>query len=50
MYRALWNLLPGPTPVKVLLAIAIAVGVFFLLMEVVFPAISPLMPYNDVSV
>ncbi|MDD7582999.1 hypothetical protein ACEE23_10305 [Corynebacterium sp. 32222D000AT] len=50
MYRALWNLLPGPTPVKVLLAIAIAVGVFFLLMEVVFPAISPLMPYNGVSV
>lgn len=50
MYRALWNLLPSPTPVKVLLAIAIAVGVFFLLMEVVFPAISPLMPYNDVSV
>lgn len=50
MYRALWNLLPGPTPVKVLLAIAIAVGVFFLLMEVVFPAISPLMPYNEVSV
>ncbi|MGV0327502.1 hypothetical protein ACUY2E_11300 [Corynebacterium confusum] len=50
MYRALWNLLPGPTPMKVLLAIAIAVGVFFLLMEVVFPAISPLMPYNDVSV
>lgn len=50
MYRALWNLLPGPTPVKVLLAIVIAVGVFFLLMEVVFPAISPLMPYNEVSV
>lgn len=50
MYRALWNLLPGPSPVKVLLAIAIAVGVFFLLMEVVFPAISPLMPYNDVAV
>lgn len=36
MYRALWNLLPGPKPVKALLAIAIAVGVFFLL-EVVFP-------------
>lgn len=50
MYRALWNLLPGPTPVKIVLALAIAVGVFFLLMEVVFPEISLLMPYNDVAV
>ncbi|WP_408921749.1 hypothetical protein ACKFRU_10140 [Corynebacterium tuberculostearicum] len=50
MYRALWNFLPGPTPMKVILAIAIAVGVFFLLMEVVFPWLSPMMPYNDVAV
>ncbi|MBM0244185.1 hypothetical protein [Corynebacterium macginleyi] len=50
MYRALWNLLPGPKPAKALLAIAIAVGVFFLLMEVVFPWVSPMMPYNDVAV
>lgn len=50
MYQALWNLLPGPKPVKVVLAVAVAVGVFFLLMEVVFPQISLLMPYNDVAV
>lgn len=50
MYRALWNLLPGPVPIKVLFALAIAVGVFFLLMEVVFPWVSTLMPYNDVAV
>ena len=50
MSRALWNLLPGPKPVKALLAIAFAVGVFFLLMEVVFPWVSPMMPYNDVAV
>ena len=50
MYRALWNLLPGPTFIKVILAIAIAVGVFFLLMEVVFPYVAELMPYSDVSV
>ncbi|MDK8824822.1 hypothetical protein [Corynebacterium striatum] len=50
MYRALWNLLPGHTVVKVILAIAIAVGVFFLLMEVVFPWVSTMMPYNDVAV
>ena len=50
MSRALWTLLPGPTFVKVILAIVIAVGVFFLLMEVVFPWLSPMMPYNDVAV
>ena len=50
MYRALWNLLPGPTVVKVILAIAIAVGLFFFLMEVVFPWVSTMMPYNDVAV
>ncbi|WP_313550312.1 hypothetical protein [Corynebacterium sp.] len=50
MYKALWNLLPGPTPVKLLLALAIAVVVFFLLMEVVFPQVSLMMPYNDVAV
>lgn len=50
MYRALWNLLPGPTAVKAVLALTIAVGVFFLLMEVVFPWVSTMMPYNDVAV
>ncbi|MDK8763835.1 hypothetical protein I6J72_12145 [Corynebacterium sp. FDAARGOS 1242] len=50
MYRALWNLLPGPTVVKAVLAVALIVAVFFLLMEVVFPWVSTLMPYNDVAV
>ncbi len=50
MYRALWNLLPGPTVVKAVLAVALVVAVFFLLMEVVFPWVSTLMPYNDVAV
>ena len=50
MYGALWRMLPGPTPVKWLLAIVIAVAVFFLLMEGVFPGVSAQMPYNDVAV
>lgn len=50
MYRALWRLLPGPTPVKVLIVIALVVAVFFLLMDVVFPWLSTVMPYNDVAV
>lgn len=50
MYSALWNVLPGPWFVKALIVIAILVGVFFLLMEVVFPWVSTMMPYNDVAV
>lgn len=50
MYSALWKLLPGPWWLKTIFAIALVVGVFFLLMEVVFPMVSPLMPYNDVAV
>lgn len=50
MYGLLWDVIPGPWYVKLLVMIALAVGVFFLLMEVVFPWVSTLMPYNDVSV
>lgn len=50
MYRGLWNLIPGPAFVKAIVMLALAVGVFFLLMEVVFPWVSEMMPYNDVSI
>lgn len=50
MYGYIWRLLPGPTPVKALLALVLLVAVFLLLMEVVFPYVSTLMPYNDVAV
>ena len=50
MYGFIWRHLPGPRLVRVLLALLLLVAVFFLLMEVVFPWVSPLMPYNDVSV
>lgn len=50
MYALLWHALPGRWPLKVLILIILAVAVFFLLMEVVFPWVSSMMPYNDVSV
>lgn len=50
MYSYLWRKLPGTPPVKWLLAIAIVAAVFFVLMNVVFPWVSALMPYNDVAV
>lgn len=50
MYSALWRVLPGPWPVKALIVIALLVAVFFLLMNVVFPWVSAMMPYTDVAV
>lgn len=50
MYGYLWRALPGPAWLKVLILIILAVAVFFLLMEVVFPWVSSIMPYNDVSI
>ncbi len=50
MYALLWRSLPGPRPVKAVLLIVLLLAVFLLLMEVVFPWVSTLMPYNDVAV
>ncbi|MCK7638204.1 hypothetical protein [Corynebacterium pygosceleis] len=50
MYGFIWRHLPGPRAVKALLAVLLLVAVFFLLMEVVYPWVSTLMPYNDVAV
>ena len=50
MYAALWRLLPGPWPVRVLLLVVLAALVVALLFEVVFPWAEPLLPFNDVTV
>ncbi|MDO5512315.1 hypothetical protein [Corynebacterium sp.] len=50
MYGPLWRALPGPWPVKLLVVLVLVAAVFMLLMEVVFPWVSTLMPYNDVAV
>ena len=50
MYGYLWRALPGPTWVKVLIILVLIVAVFFLLMEVVFPWVEAVMPFNSVTV
>ena len=50
MYGFIWRHIPGPRPVKILVVLVLLVAVFLLLMEVVYPWVSTLMPYNDVSV
>jgi len=50
VYAWLWRKLPGPTPVKVLEALALAAVTVALLFTVVFPWIEPRLPFNDVTV
>ena len=49
-YGWLWRVLPGPMPIKVLLALVLAVAVIAALFTWVFPAIAPFMPFNDTTV
>ncbi|PAY23410.1 hypothetical protein CEY15_08855 [Dietzia natronolimnaea] len=50
MYARLYRSLPGPTPVRIVLLLALLAAVVLLLMEVVFPAVESLMPYSHVAV
>ena len=50
MYGALWRLLPGPWPVKVLLSLVLLVLVVAVCFLWLFPAIAPYMPFNGTSV
>ena len=50
MYAALWRLLPGRRPVKVLLLVLLVAVVLAVLFTWVFPAIAPLMPFNENTV
>lgn len=50
MYGFIWRLLPGPTAVKALLALALFALVVLVLFEWVFPWLAPLLPFNDVTV
>ena len=43
MYALLWRVLPGPTAVKVMELIVLAVVVVAVLFTWVFPAVAPLM-------
>lgn len=50
MYGFLWRHLPGPLPVRLLLAVLLAVGVVAVLFAFVFPLAAPYVPFNDNTV
>ena len=50
MYAWLWRRLPGPRWVKAVAALLLVAAVVLLLFTVVFPWLSPRLPFNDVTV
>lgn len=50
MYPWIWRHLPGPLPVRLLLAVVLAAAVVALLFTVVFPWVEPRLPFTDVTV
>ena len=50
MYGWLWRALPGPVWLRVLLLLLAAVVVVAVCFQWVFPAIAPLLPFNDITV
>ena len=50
MYSWIWRTLPGGLPGKLLGSLLLFAVVVLLLFTVVFPAVEPLLPFNDVTV
>jgi hypothetical protein len=50
VYAWLWRHIPGPLPIRLLVSLAVLVGVVALLFFVIFPAIDPHLPWNNVNV
>jgi hypothetical protein len=50
MYGFIWRRLPGPTAVKAVQALVLLALVLWLLMAVVFPAVEPHLPIDEVVV
>ncbi len=50
MYGWIWRRLPGPLPVRLLTAMTVFTAVVLLLLFLVFPALDPHLPFNNVNV
>jgi hypothetical protein len=50
IYTVIWRALPGPLPVKLLLAVVLVLAVVAFCFLWLFPRIAPSMPFNDNTV
>jgi len=50
MYGWLWRHLPGPVPVRAILALVLAAAVLAACFLWLYPAVAPYMPFNETTV
>lgn len=50
MYGWIWRHLPGPAPIRAVLALAMFLAVVAVLFIYVFPWAAPRLPFSDVSI
>lgn len=50
MYGALWNVLPGPVWVRILLVLVLVAALLFSLVEWIFPWVNTLLPISEATV
>jgi hypothetical protein len=50
VYEWVWHHLPGPRPVRALICLVLAAAAVLALFHWAFPALAPLMPFNDGTV
>ncbi|MDR1710383.1 MAG: hypothetical protein LBR58_00740 [Propionibacteriaceae bacterium] len=49
-YGLIWRILPGPKPIKLVLAAGLILAALYVCFNWVFPQIADYMPFNDVTV
>jgi hypothetical protein len=50
VYPWIWRQLPGPVPVRLLVALALVAVIVLACFTWLFPAVAPYMPFNDQTV
>jgi len=50
MYGWLWRHLPGPRAVRITILVVLAAAVVAVCFLWLFPALAPLLPFNDITV
>lgn len=50
MYGALWRVLPGPWPLRVVIVALLVLAFVAVCFTWVFPAVAPYVPFNDQTV
>lgn len=50
MYGWIWRHLPGPAWLRIILVLAVLVGIVYVLFEFIFPELAPYLPLDETTV